>query len=106
MSYVLNVTPARGANLRPFAPRADIVMRHSGLHGTGCESSRLQLCDFVRGNADASGGFCKRSGSYRRIHTLFMGHDLLFGPPNRPPVDMVQSLLDDNEMSESRHQEI
>jgi hypothetical protein len=30
--------------------------------------------------------------------TLFSwGHDLLFGAPNRPPVDMVQSLLDDNQ---------
>ena len=39
--------------------------------------------------------------------TLFSwGHDLLFGAPNRPPVDMVQSLLDDNQMSESCHQEI
>ena len=39
--------------------------------------------------------------------TLFSwGHDLLFGAPNRPPVDMVQSLLEDNQMSESCRQEI
>jgi hypothetical protein len=38
--------------------------------------------------------------------TLFSwGDDLLFGPPNRPPVE-VQSLLNDNKMSESCHQEI
>ena len=39
--------------------------------------------------------------------TLFSwGNDLLFGASNRPPVDMVQSLLDDNQISESCHQEI